>query len=48
MCANHRQEWDSKGMPRKIPPACPNEPMKFHIYCRSCFVALLGYYRKLR
>ena len=48
MCANHRQEWGKDGFPRKTPPACPNAPMKFHILCRECFVAMLGYYRRLR
>lgn len=47
MCANHKQEW-MKDKPIKVQPACPNEPMKFHIYCRECFMALRGYYRKLR
>ncbi len=48
MCANHKQEWANKGEPIKVAPACPNPPMKFHIYCRECFVAIGGYFRRLR
>lgn len=48
MCANHRQEWGKDSRPKKTAPACPREPMPFHIYCRECFTALGGYFRRLR
>ncbi len=48
MCANHNQEWGKDGFPRKTRPACPNKPLPFHIFCRECFVALGGYFRRLR